>query len=117
LARVEQEAAKVNQLESKIVLLHMDIDKLKDENNKMSDQLVAMIDINAPKVAHQKPQGREQISSDLFIKTQMAGKTAENPMALSSRPRGIGSQGASRLSAPLGGLIGLRVPNTHPPTA
>lgn len=97
----------MHKLESKIVLLHMDIDKLKDENNKMSDQLVAMLDVHAPQTTVQhKPKNREQ-SSGFFGNMSIAAElTKGNPMAQSSRPRDLMAK-MNRQSAPLGGLKGI----------
>ena len=46
LALVEQKAKRVDQLEGQLVILEMDKEKLKRENNALTDQVTNLVDAN-----------------------------------------------------------------------
>ena len=92
---VEEKAKRVDELESKMVLLEMDKDKLKFEVNRMTDQLVGQLD-----------SGLQDNGGKTKNNLHVMGL---NSLAMSSRMRNATTHGKNnRISAPLGGLIGLQ---------
>ena len=102
---VEEKAKRVDELESKMVLLEMDKDKLKFEVNRMTDQLVGQLD-----------SGLHDNGGKTKNNLKVMGL---NSLAMSGRMRNATTLGKNnRISAPLGGgLIGLQKKNaTAPPS-